>query len=191
MGSVSQGNLFGRGQKLQLSAEFGEKRKTYNLGFTEPRLLDTEISAGFDIYNMEKQYTDFSKKSNGGDIRLGFPLWFEETRGYLTYRYEESEIFDISTSAGKYITDQAGRNTLSSITASIVRDTRDSYLAPMSGSNNSVSTELAGGFFGGTRSFVTSGKFIMVLPGLLGYLRHAPRRYRICRGDRRENAPDR
>ena len=154
MGSVSQGNLFGRGQKLQLSAEFGEKRKTYNLGFTEPRLLDTEISAGFDIYNMEKQYTDFSKKSNGGDIRLGFPLWFEETRGYLTYRYEESEIFDISTSAGKYITDQAGRNTLSSITASIVRDTRDSYLAPMSGSNNSVSTELAGGFFGGTRSFV-------------------------------------
>lgn len=92
--------------------------------------MDTEISAGFDIYNMEKQYTDFSKKSNGGDIRLGFPLWFEETRGYLTYRYEESEIFDISTSAGKYITDQAGRNTLSSITASIVRDTRDSYLAP-------------------------------------------------------------
>jgi len=154
MGSVSQGNLFGRGQKLQLSAEFGEKRKTYNLGFTEPRLLDTEISAGFDIYNLEKQYTDFTKKSNGGDIRLGFPLGFEETRGYLTYRYEESEIYDISTSAGTYITDQAGRNTLSSITASIVRDTRDSYLAPMSGSNNSVSTEVAGGFFGGTRSFV-------------------------------------
>ena len=154
MGSVSQGNLFGRGQKLQLSAEFGEKRKTYNLGFTEPRLLDTEISAGFDIYNLEKQYTDFTKKSNGGDIRFGFPLGFEETRGYLTYRYEESEIFDISTSAGKYITDQAGRNTLSSITASIVRDTRDSYLAPMSGSNNSASTEVAGGFFGGTRSFV-------------------------------------
>lgn len=154
MGSVSQGNLFGRGQKLQLSAEFGEKRKTYNLGFTEPRLLDTEISAGFDLYNLEKIYTDFSKKSNGGDIRLGFPLWFEETRGYLTYRYEESEIFDISTSAGTYITEQAGKNTLSSITASIVRDTRDSYLAPMSGSNNTVSTELAGGFFGGTRSFV-------------------------------------
>ncbi len=154
MGSVSQGNLFGRGQKLQLSAEFGEKRKTYNLGFTEPRLLDTEISAGFDLYNLEKLYTDFSKKSNGGDIRLGFPLWFEETRGYLTYRYEESEIFDISASAGTYITEQAGKNTLSSITASIVRDTRDSYLAPMSGSNNTVSTELAGGFFGGTRSFV-------------------------------------
>lgn len=153
MGSVSQGNLFGRGQKLQLSAEFGEKRKTYNLGFTEPRLLDTEISAGFDMYNLEKIYTDFSKKSNGGDIRLGFPLGFEETRGYLTYRYEESEIFDI-TSTGTYITEQAGKNTLSSITASIVRDTRDSYLAPMSGSNNTVSTELAGGFFGGTRSFV-------------------------------------
>jgi outer membrane protein insertion porin family len=154
MGSVSQGNLFGRGQKLQLSAEVGDKRKTYNLGFTEPRLMDTEISAGFDIYNLEKQYTDFTKKSNGGDIRLGFPLGLEETRGYLTYRYEESEISDISTSAGTYITEQAGKNTLSSITASIVRDTRDSYLAPMSGSNNTVSTEVAGGFFGGTRSFV-------------------------------------
>ncbi|MEK7850404.1 MAG: outer membrane protein assembly factor BamA, partial [Deltaproteobacteria bacterium] len=154
MGSVSQGNLFGRGQKLQLSAEFGERRKTYNLGFTEPRLFDTELSAGFDIYNMEKQYSDFSKKSNGGDIRLGFPLGFEETRGYLTYRYEESEIYNISAAAGTYITEQAGRNILSSVTASIVRDTRDNYMAPMSGSNNSVSTEVAGSFFGGTRAFV-------------------------------------
>lgn len=154
MGSVSQGNLFGRGQKLQLSAEFGDRRKTYNLGFTEPRLFDTEISAGFDVFNLDKKYTDFSKKSNGGDIRLGFPFKFEDTRAYLTYRYEESEIYDISPLAGSYITSQAGTNVVSSITGSIVRDTRDSYIAPMSGSNNSVSAELAGSFLGGTRSFV-------------------------------------
>ena len=153
-GQVSQGNFLGRGQKLQLSAEFGGRRKTYNLGFTEPRLFDTEISAGFDVYNLEKQYTDFTKKSNGGDIRLGFPLRFEDTRGYLTYRYEESEISDISENAGTYITDQAGKNVTSSITASIVRDTRDNYIAPSKGSNNTASAEFAGSFLGGDRSFI-------------------------------------
>jgi outer membrane protein insertion porin family len=154
MGQVSQGNLFGRGQKLQLSAEFGARRKTYNLGFTEPRLFDTEVSAGFDVYNLEKEYDDFSKKSNGGDVRFGFPLGFEDTRGYLTYRYEEVEIFDINIeTAGRYITEQAGTNITSSVTASIVRDTRDSYIAPTTGSNNSISAEFAGSFFGGDRSF--------------------------------------
>lgn len=153
-GQVSQGNLFGRGQKLQFSAEYGARRRTYNLGFTEPRLFDTEISTGFDIYNLEKKYTDFTKKSNGGDIRIGFPLGFEDTRAYLTYRYEESEIFDIEDTAGDYIKKQEGRNTTSSVTASIVRDTRDNYIAPMKGSNNSASAELAGSLFGGDRSFV-------------------------------------
>ncbi|MEK7851696.1 MAG: BamA/TamA family outer membrane protein, partial [Deltaproteobacteria bacterium] len=140
--------------KLQFTAEYGGRRKTFNLGFTEPRLFDTEISAGFDVYNLEKKYTDFTKKSNGGDIRLGFPLRFEDTRAYLTYRYEESEIFDIGDTAGTYIKDQAGKNTTGSVTASIVRDTRDSYIAPMNGSNNSASVEFAGNLFGGDRSFV-------------------------------------
>lgn len=153
-GQVSQGNLFGRGQKLQFSAEYGGRRKTFNLGFTEPRLFDTEISAGFDVYNLEKKYTDFTKKSNGGDIRLGFPLRFEDTRAYLTYRYEESEIFDIENTAGTYIQEQKGKSTTGSMTASVVRDTRDSYIAPMKGSNNSASVEFAGSLFGGDRSFV-------------------------------------
>lgn len=180
MGSVSQGNLFGRGQKLQLSAEYGGRRRTYNLGFTEPRLFDTELSSGFDIYDMEKVYTDFTKKSTGGDIRLGIPLWFEETRGYLTYRHEDSDIFAIAPTAGTFILQQAGKSTISSITASVVRDTRDNYIAPMSGSNSSVSTEVAGGFLGGTRSFVkylgsTSwfhpiyGDTSVMLHGAIGY----------------------
>lgn len=180
MGSVSQGNLFGRGQKLQLSAEFGDRRKTYNLGFTEPRLFDTEISTGFDLFNLDKKYTDFSKKSNGGDIRIGFPFKFEDTRSYFTYRYEESEIYDISATAGTYITGQAGKSIVSSLTASIVRDTRDNYMAPMSGSNNTASAELAGSFLGGTRSFTkyigTSSWFLPVtaettimLHGTIGY----------------------
>lgn len=152
-GQVSQGNLFGLGQKLQFSAEYGAKRKTYNLGFTEPRLFDTEISAGFDIYNLEKQYSDFSKRSNGGDVRIGFPLRFEDTRAYLTYRYEESEIYDISETAGTFILEQAGNRVTSGITASIVRDTRDNYIAPTRGSNSSASAEFAGSFLGGTSSF--------------------------------------
>jgi outer membrane protein insertion porin family len=49
--SISQNNLFGRGQRLVLSGQIGAVSSYYNLSFTEPRLFDTEILVGGDIYN--------------------------------------------------------------------------------------------------------------------------------------------
>ncbi|MCP4154849.1 MAG: outer membrane protein assembly factor BamA, partial [bacterium] len=53
MASISQRNLFGRGQVLQVKGEWGGQTNRYNLSFTEPWLFDIPLSAGFDLYNWQ------------------------------------------------------------------------------------------------------------------------------------------
>jgi outer membrane protein insertion porin family len=78
--SISQNNLFGRGQKLVLAGQFGSVSQYYNLSFTEPWLFDMPISAGADLYRTRREYNEYTVERTGAGIRLGFPL-FEFFRG--------------------------------------------------------------------------------------------------------------
>ncbi len=50
---LTEGNLFGNGQFLDLKWEFGKKNTEVVLGFTEPWFADRELSVGFDIYDTD------------------------------------------------------------------------------------------------------------------------------------------
>ena len=150
---VSESNLLGRGQKLAFTAKVGGDSHTYNLGFTEPWFLDTRVSAGFDIYDASREYTDYTKEVEGGDIKFGFPTPEEYTRFYLTYRYDDVFITDIADDASDTIKDEEGTSITSSITPAVVRDSRDSTIFPSKGSKHSLSIEYAGGVLGGTNYF--------------------------------------
>ena len=193
---ISQNNLFGRGQRLALSGQFGAISQYYNLGFTEPWLFDTRISAGGDLYRTLREYDDYTVKRNGGGVRLGFPL-FEEVRGYSSYKYENIDIADIKDTASLLIQEQAGISTTSSISAALRRDRRDHLFEPSKGSDNSISVEYAGGILGGSNYFTRYGansswfttpfwKTTFMFRGRIGYIQpHAGRplplyeRYRL------------
>lgn len=149
-GSVSQENFLGRALKLNLAASLGGKSTTYQFGLTEPYFLDKNLTLGFDLYKTEREYVDFSKKTFGGDLKLGFPLT-ENTRTFFLYKYEEKEILDVDRDASSLIRDQAGESTLSSITGTVTRNTTDYYLDPTSGTVSQLSAEFAG--LGGTEKF--------------------------------------
>jgi len=149
-GSITQDNFLGKALKLNLAGSFGGKSTTYQVGLTDPYFLDKNLTLGFDLYKTEREYVDFSKKTFGGDIKLGFPLT-ENTRTFFLYRYEEKDIFDIDDDASTLIKDQEGNSTLSSITATITRNTTDYYLDPSKGSVSQLSAEIAG--LGGTEKF--------------------------------------
>jgi len=149
---ISQSNLFGRGQRLTLSGQFGAISQYYNLSFTEPWLFDTRVSAGGDLYRTRREYSDYTIGKNGGGVRLGFPLW-EKIRGYTSYKYEQVEVSDVQPTASLLIQEQVGISTTSSIAGALRRDTRDHYFDPTRGSDNTVSTEYAGGILGGSNYF--------------------------------------
>jgi outer membrane protein insertion porin family len=57
---LTEGNLFGNGQFLDLKWEFGKKSTEVVLGFTEPWFRDRELSVGFDLYDTD------DKRAYGG-----------------------------------------------------------------------------------------------------------------------------
>lgn len=149
-GSVSQANFLGRGYKLNLSGSFGGSSTVYQIGLLDPYFLDKNLSLGFDLYNTEREWTEYTELKTGGDIKLGFPVT-RNTRVFLIYRYEEKDITEIDPFASSLIKDQEGESTLSSIFASLSRNTTDYHQDPSRGSKSEVSIEYAG--IGGDEKF--------------------------------------
>ena len=147
--SVSQRNFLGRGQTLNLKAEFGGTTNRYTFSFTEPWLFDIPLSAGFDVYNWKKDYEYYEKDSVGGGLRFGYPV-YDYTRAYLSYSFERSKIKDV---AEGLTTELGGVDRTISVTATLRYDSRDRMFNPTEGSEHSVSVEYAGEFLGGDIAF--------------------------------------
>ncbi|MCP4630723.1 MAG: outer membrane protein assembly factor BamA [bacterium] len=141
--SISEKNLFGRGQILALKGQLGTKTTRFTLSFTEPWFLDIPLSAGADIYNWAYSFDSYNKDSIGGKLRLGYPL-FDFTRGYLSYIYDIADIHNVSSDASNLIKRDAGENIKSSIEARIKYDSRDNLFHPTGGSMHNVTYEFAG-----------------------------------------------
>ncbi len=153
MANITQSNLFGRGQVLSLNAEVGGTRQNFSLSFTEPWLFDIPLSAGFDIFNTERVYQDFTRKSTGGALRLGYELR-QYLRGNVMYKYEDVEVTDVSQLASITLRAEEGESTVSSVTFSIVHNTLDNPMFPLKGWLNIGTSEFAGTFLGGNTDFV-------------------------------------
>lgn len=155
-GSIQQANLFGLGLKTSLSASLGGKSSSYSLGITEPHFLDTNWSIGGDLYRSEREYTDYTKTSTGGDIKAGYQL-SDTLSTFMLYKYETTKIsnesFALQESKRLYPDIYTTTNsTTSAVTASISRNTTDYRIDPSSGMTNSLSLEFAG--LGGTNKFL-------------------------------------
>jgi len=152
--SIAQSNFMGTGLKLDLSGTVSASSSRYILGVTEPWLFDRPISAGFDIYNTEKQYPDFDIRKKGFDVRFGFPVTKRYTRANITYKLEDAFISNVDPAASAFIKEQEGSSTESSVRAQLRRDTRNDAFFPSAGSTVSATYEFAGGPLGGTSYFV-------------------------------------
>jgi outer membrane protein insertion porin family len=71
---VQEKNLFGRGQALNLNANLGSRRQDFTASFNEPYFLDTPLGLGFDGFNNQRSYTDFSIRKIGFDVNGTYPL---------------------------------------------------------------------------------------------------------------------
>jgi outer membrane protein insertion porin family len=180
---VSQNNLFGRGQQLKVQGIVGAISSRFRLSFTEPYLFDRPLSAGFDAFFWERDYSEYTRKSKGGDLRLAHPLRWKYTRLYGMYRYENVNLSGLQPNASPVLVEAANIHNTSAISMSLRRDSRDSTFAPTGGSDNSISVEYAGlgGDSGFMRYIVESGwyfplfwKTVGVLHGRLGYLQRVP-----------------
>ena len=148
--TVSENNLFGRGQRLSAGARLGGRTTEFDIKFTEPWFLDKPISAGVDLYDFKREYVEYTKDSLGGGLRFGFPIGLDElTKGSVSYFYDDADISDVDENAAVSIKEVVGQNVTSSIVLGLRRNSKDRPWFTTKGSVNSLSFEYAGGFLGG------------------------------------------
>ena len=169
--SVSQRNLFGRGQILNAEGQIGGRTNLFRLSFTEPWLFDIPLSMGVELYNWETDYDTYDRKSLGGGIRFSYPV-YAYTRASIRYNYDDADITNISENAAKSIKDLAGTNITSSITTGINYDSTNRRFNPSEGSKHSVSLKYAGlgGNVGFTKVLAETGWFWPLVMDTVGYL---------------------
>jgi len=171
MVSIAQNNFLGRGQIFKIDAEIGGTTTLYRLNFTEPWLFDIPLSARFDLYDWETDYDRYDKKSRGGGVRFSYPV-YDFLRAAIGYNYDISNIKNISDDASDSIKELEGKNTTSSITTSLIYDSRNKRFNPTKGSRHSISVEYAG--IGGDVAFTKylgeTGWYIPVFWDLVTFL---------------------
>ena len=173
--NVSQRNFLGCAYQVALSANFGTTRETYSFGFTNPRVYDSNVYAGFDVYKSYREYTDYDKDAVGVVLKLGTALG-EDWRTRWLYRWEDATVKNIDEFASQDLKDQEGRTITSSITPTLTYDTRDNPYDPMSGTMLDFSVEWAGGLLLGDNEFVKNDvEFSRYIPLWLdhSFLAHA------------------
>ena len=171
---LSQNNFLGNGQVVSLRGEFGRFRQ-YDFSFTEPWLFNTPTSAGFDIFDARRRYTEYEEERTGGTIRLGRPFpWLDYTR--MSWRYSnaryiidaepgfENQIGDaiIDPDTGLQVRDpdtgeplRTGltESRVSSTTVAFLRNSVDSPFFPTRGSATRLTGEVGGTFLRGDEHY--------------------------------------
>ena len=158
---VSQNNLFGRGQMLQVQAQLSSLRQLFTLRFTEPYFLDSDFSASVDLFDQLRIYSDFSQSSLGGTLTFGYPLTRPAyLRASMSYTLEKDKVSTTNTTTVFGTSNavsvfqrlplanlfNAGRTV--SLRPAITYDTRDNRLFPTNGAYAQLSTELASDVLG-------------------------------------------
>src|SRR3990170_1869360 len=148
---LSQRNFLGRGWELFLRIRGGANTQQGVVGFTEPWLFDRPLSAGFDLFNNRRLFTEYTVESLGGDIRFSHPF-FDFSRWYFTYRLTQDKISDVADNASDVLKREVGTRITSLVEGSLSRDTRDSVFTPTRGGRADLIVDVAG--LGGDSKFV-------------------------------------
>lgn len=176
---ITQRNLFGRGYEVFARFRIGSQSRLGLVGFTDPYFLDTQLRAGADVYDRERQYVDFTEERLGGDLRASYPLAEYVTLGG-TYRLENVDISDVAESSSDDLKREIGTKLNSVIELALSRDTRDNIFEPTTGSRTSLDAAFAG-LGGDTQFYRVIGEHSQFFPlpifnwvfavrGLAGYI---------------------
>ncbi len=158
--NIKERNLFGNGQTLGFSWEFGGVTN-YSLSFYEPWLFGDPTSFGINLYDKRSKGSDsvkgeYGEHRRGGSISLGHKLT-EEWQGMIRFKVENSAIDWVEESYTKdgiehFLPDKE-EAVVRSLTLQTSRDTTNHPFNPTGGVIDTISVEYAGQILGGDANF--------------------------------------
>ncbi len=165
--SFQTANFLGRGESLTVSLQSGSRAQTYSVGFSEPFMFDRNMTLGAQIFRTDVRYIgQYTQKTRGGVLTLGWPLGRGFTRMFTNYSYQRVRVTEVNEvynnplllARNPFLRDsllqgagQNGERIISKVTPSVVYNTVDQPIFPTSGKRFSASVDLAG--LGGNTNF--------------------------------------
>jgi outer membrane protein insertion porin family len=173
--SLRERNFLGRGQDIRIGTTVSFRSQQVDLSYTEPYFLDSNVAAGFDLFEIKTSPTAsffsgttpaYQQFSYGGSLRAGYQLT-DNLRQTLKYTARADDITDVQTDASLFILLQEGTHTTSEIGQVLLYDRRDNRIDPTSGWYASLGNDFAGVGFGVdyVRNKVSAGYYYPVAPG--------------------------
>lgn len=173
--TLRERNFLGRGQDIRIGTTISFRSQQVDLSYTEPYFLDSNVAAGFDIFEVKTSPTAsffsgvtpaYEQFSYGGSLRAGYQLT-ENLRQTLKYTARSDDITDVQSDTSLFIALQQGTHLTSSIGQVLLYDRRDNRVDPTSGWYASLGNDIAGLGFGVDyiRNKVTAGYYYPVAPG--------------------------
>jgi len=149
-------NLFrGAGQKFRIRASMGLYTNQVILSFEEPWVFNRQVAFGFDLFRTDSGYYSdyYSELRTGATFYLRKRI-YELIEARLAYTIENVNIYDVGSLAPPPIMNEIGNRSISEINLSFLRDTRDNYMMPTSGTRFEFLQTFAGGpLFGQTNLY--------------------------------------
>ncbi len=143
---VRERNLLGRGQELGLRLGISGRTQQIDLSFTEPYFLDRNLSAGFDVFHIERDYlreSGYEQRSFGGGVRIGYKL-IGDLRQSWRYTIRQDTISNVRFGVSRFIRNQRGTFTKSVIGQSLTLDVLDDRIDPSDGYFLQLTNNFAG-----------------------------------------------
>ncbi|KAK7880681.1 hypothetical protein WMY93_032679 [Mugilogobius chulae] len=146
-------NLLGRAERLSFQFSFGTKETAYGVSFFKPQPGNFERSLTLNAYKVTGQFpwSSLRETDRGASAELTFPLW--RTIQSLKYEAVWRELSCLSRAASFAVREETGHSLKSSLSHSMILDSRNSTILPRSGGLLRVHQELAG-YTGGDASFL-------------------------------------
>ncbi|MBO4643201.1 MAG: outer membrane protein assembly factor BamA [Alphaproteobacteria bacterium] len=188
--SLQENNFLGTGRRLGASASVAEKKTLFDISFVEPWFLDRELSLGFDVFYLTRNYSSRSSYDSemvGSSVSLSWK-YTEELSHTVKYTLRQDKIMDVKEGASIYVKEQEGKTITSMVSHTLFWDYLDNRYNPSDGYYFSFSNDLAG-FGGDTRYLRTDAstgyyipltdKWVLGLTSSAGYIKGIGQKVRL------------
>lgn len=152
--SLRERNLLGTGMNVQLYVNWSKNTQLYNIGLSNPRVLDSAYSASLNVYKSYFNNYDYVEDSTGFSIGVG-RNFTDSFSGNVNYELVKTYLKDFASveSAAAYRKYFPAKGVLkSAITPGLYFDNTDDYYFPKNGVILQATSEIAG--LGGDSKFI-------------------------------------
>ena len=106
-------------------------------------MFDIPLSGSANLYRTKREFDTYDKASTGGGMSASYPI-FDFTRVLLSYRYDVTDLSEISDDASDNIKALTGKNVTSAISTALSYDSRDRAFNTTQGQDHSLTYTYAG-----------------------------------------------